>query len=348
MTSLSLIVSQTLIQNQINDKTYENAMLRCLGWTQHYIVAITFIKSFMFFILPAAVTGLLVAYFIIVNAKQAIEAKSGGQIILNFTTESTLVGLGTAVVLPILAMILPIINGLSIQLRDALDIFRNKIETVTVAFTRLESMYGLSISQLILGLILSVLGVIIYVMVPFSILTNEYTNATGYLLSIYVVCSIASCVIVKMCIPSLSTYLIELYAWVSEKVFGYNKPNRLKTIVYKNMRAHYSQNQKIGLIFIGTIAFLMLITTLTKGIAEIMIITYQRLLGSDFSVITQLIDMEVDGKEERPEYVLNKQKMTDQMKSFMETNAYVKSFAFTSFSLESILMDFRLQADNED
>jgi ABC-type lipoprotein release transport system permease subunit len=63
MIALAFLVSNTLISNLIKDKTYENAMLRTLGWNQSHIVFILSIKTILFFVLPGAVGGLMVAYF---------------------------------------------------------------------------------------------------------------------------------------------------------------------------------------------------------------------------------------------------------------------------------------------
>ena len=41
MLILALIVSHSLTSSSIEDKTYENGMLRCLGWNNKYIALIT-------------------------------------------------------------------------------------------------------------------------------------------------------------------------------------------------------------------------------------------------------------------------------------------------------------------
>jgi hypothetical protein len=48
MLILALIVSHSLISSSIEDKTYENGMLRCLGWNNKYIALITIQKTLMF------------------------------------------------------------------------------------------------------------------------------------------------------------------------------------------------------------------------------------------------------------------------------------------------------------
>jgi hypothetical protein len=58
-------------------------------------------------------------------------------IILDFNYLPLLVGLFVAYALPIISMIKPVINGISVELRDALDVFRKKTEVLDVQFTKL-------------------------------------------------------------------------------------------------------------------------------------------------------------------------------------------------------------------
>jgi ABC-type lipoprotein release transport system permease subunit len=48
MLFLGLIVINQLIDNSIKEKTYENAMLRTLGWNQSHIVLVTIMKAAIF------------------------------------------------------------------------------------------------------------------------------------------------------------------------------------------------------------------------------------------------------------------------------------------------------------
>lgn len=71
MLGLAFIVANSLITNNLEEKTYENAMLRTLGWDKSNIVLITLIKSTLFFIIPGfliAITLLYGATFVIKDA----------------------------------------------------------------------------------------------------------------------------------------------------------------------------------------------------------------------------------------------------------------------------------------
>lgn len=72
MIFLAFIVSNSLIQSSIDQKQYESAMLRILGWNKKYIVIVTILKSLLFNILPGATMGLLIASKIIMLLKDVI------------------------------------------------------------------------------------------------------------------------------------------------------------------------------------------------------------------------------------------------------------------------------------
>jgi len=72
MIFLAFIVSNSLIQTSIDQKQYESAMLRILGWNKKYIVIVTILKSLLFNILPGATMGLLIASKIIMLLKDVI------------------------------------------------------------------------------------------------------------------------------------------------------------------------------------------------------------------------------------------------------------------------------------
>jgi ABC-type lipoprotein release transport system permease subunit len=63
--ALSLQVSNSLVSKSIDEKTYENAMLRCLGWNQTHVVLIILMKTLYFNVLPGLVLGLYFCGFLV-------------------------------------------------------------------------------------------------------------------------------------------------------------------------------------------------------------------------------------------------------------------------------------------
>ena len=114
MMGLAYIVANSLIMNQIEDKTYENAMLRCLGWTKSNIVLVTIIKTTLFFIIPGYVLAIGLSYIFVGFTKDFIESSSGRDIILDYGWKPYVMGIFVAYFLPLISMISPVINGLAV------------------------------------------------------------------------------------------------------------------------------------------------------------------------------------------------------------------------------------------
>lgn len=64
MILLAFIVSNSLMTTSIEDKSYENAMLRTLGWSSKYIVFASVLKSVLMLMIPGGVLGLTCTYFL--------------------------------------------------------------------------------------------------------------------------------------------------------------------------------------------------------------------------------------------------------------------------------------------
>ena len=124
MLGLAFIVANSLITNNLEEKTYENAMLRTLGWDKSNIVLVTLIKTTIYFIIPGFCIAIILLWGSTFLIKGAIQDALKRQIILDFNLWPVLIGLLTAYALPVLSMIQPVINGLAVELRDALDVFR--------------------------------------------------------------------------------------------------------------------------------------------------------------------------------------------------------------------------------
>lgn len=126
MVMLAFQVSQSLISNLVKNKTYENAMLRCLGWKQNHIVLITIQKVALFLVIPGLVVGVFFAFSFTYAVKLFLEQQTKRELVFEFKLQAYLIAVFVAWVLPLLSMIVPVFNSLAIELRDALDLFRDK------------------------------------------------------------------------------------------------------------------------------------------------------------------------------------------------------------------------------
>lgn len=105
MIFLAYIVSKSLIQTSVEQKEYESAMLRILGWNKKYIVIVTILKSTLFTIIPGATVGLLIAQRITLLLKDVIYENALIKLDLSFDTNAILVGIACALLLPLVSMI---------------------------------------------------------------------------------------------------------------------------------------------------------------------------------------------------------------------------------------------------
>lgn len=161
-------------------------MLRILGWNKKYIVIVTIIKSTLFNIIPGAIIGLKISSWITSELKVVILEKAKIDLDLEFNYEAVIVGLLCAFLLPILSMIQPLMKASNVELRDALDIYRRKANDVTVQFTKLESKFGLSFNQLVMGILFTSYGVIAFVLIPNALIVqNSSGKAFFWLMSIF-------------------------------------------------------------------------------------------------------------------------------------------------------------------
>jgi ABC-type lipoprotein release transport system permease subunit len=138
MMGLAYIVIRSLITNQIQEREYDNAMLRTLGWNKSHIVFQTGIKIVIMFVIPGFIVGMGMSIGTTYAMGDILKYMTKTTVVFKFGLSSVWVGLAVAILLPIVSLIRPMMQSLTIQLRDSLDIFRNKVETFTVVFTKIQ------------------------------------------------------------------------------------------------------------------------------------------------------------------------------------------------------------------
>lgn len=74
--------------------------------------------------------------------------------------------------IPLISNISPIRSAIGTSLRDALDIFRKKVDDFTLQMTKLHN-FGISPIQMLLGSIFTAFGFVVYYFIPMSILTKN-------------------------------------------------------------------------------------------------------------------------------------------------------------------------------
>ena len=161
-------------------------MLRILGWNNKYIIIVTVLKSLFYHIIPGATIGLTIASTITYQLRSVIREHAKINLELEFDFNAMMAGILCALLLPLVSMIEPLFKASKEELRDALDVYRRKADDVSVQFTKLESMYGLSVSQLIIGVLFTSYGVIAFVLIPTALILEKSSGkAFFWLMTIF-------------------------------------------------------------------------------------------------------------------------------------------------------------------
>jgi hypothetical protein len=246
MLFLTYLVIRTLIETDINDSVYEHAMLRTLGWQQSYTKCIIVINNLMYTALPGSLAGTSLALLMILAFKMAISAFEGFDVEVTLSYLTLFIGILAAFTLSCISMVFPIINSISLELRDALDIFRTKIDTVSVSFTKIQSQYGLSLNQAIVGFLLSAIGIALYVIVPYSMILGNKTGALGTLFGMFVFLKIGTSIIGCLFVHKVSLLFLGMFMPSKDKMFY---------LLQKQLDTNKRRNMMIGLTFITIISF---------------------------------------------------------------------------------------------
>lgn len=104
----AFIVCKSLISNVMSEKTFENAMLRTLGWKRENISIIAVQKIFVLYSIPGAAFALLLAYYACSSLKVILSNINDRPVIFKFEPLAIVLGLVVAFILPIVSLIHPL------------------------------------------------------------------------------------------------------------------------------------------------------------------------------------------------------------------------------------------------
>lgn len=140
MVFLSVILNHSLVQSDVDERRYEFAMLRTLGYRSKQLVSLLCLQTGVFSI-PAFALGFSVMLMLLVAIKVAIYQlmKFPIETYVDFYTIAMALTLG--LVIPQLSNLSPIRAVLGTSLRDALDVNRRgKPDQLSLSMTKLKDM----------------------------------------------------------------------------------------------------------------------------------------------------------------------------------------------------------------
>ena len=270
------IVIYSMIMTDVEERTYEFAMLRCLGFKSSSLITLITVQSLLYAI-PATALGFVLLYIF----------NSGAQLLLYmyfeisiqvYLQDSTFVlGFAIGVILPLMANILPIKQAMNHSLRDSLDRSRQGIDEVEVQCVRLENK-GVNYSQVSLGLAILLVSYLTLVYIPqaFADVLFEVAYFRVNLLFLCVMVGIIFCS--SGFAPTISKLYLNL-------VFLFMPRDRLlKPLVIKNLENHGQKNMKANLMYCFTITFLVYLSTNFMSTQKYLSQMADILFGADINI----------------------------------------------------------------
>lgn len=176
---LDFIVIYTIMLSDVDERTYDFAMLRCLGFKNSSLVVLLLMQALLYSI-PATCIGFLLLEIFTSAAQIWLYQFAEISLTVSFSASTYWLGFGTGIGVPLLSNILPIRKALGTTLRDALDKSRASVNEQEVQVVRLEKM-GVNKSQVGVGLAFLFVSFITLFMIPLRTFNVEMGKVYGWL-----------------------------------------------------------------------------------------------------------------------------------------------------------------------
>jgi hypothetical protein len=195
---------------------------------------------------------------------------------IDFYTVVVAVSLG--LVVPQLTNMGPIRDLLASTLRDSLDTTRKgKPDELSLTMTKIKEL-GLSPMQLVIGIVFTVVGFVVYYFVPLSIVNNQQNVLFMVLLMLLFGMIMGMIFIGSLLIPTLEGFFLSVILFIRRK------DQLLRPIVKKNLEAHATRNHKSSLMFMTTITFLIFCGTGTSQVEYLVLSLTSAIANADIAL----------------------------------------------------------------
>lgn len=246
---LAAMLIYSLLIADINEKTFEYGMLRALGLQNRSLIIILTIQA-LFYALPGIIIGILMAFLAFLPLADLLA--SFGSLPADYSIDqyALLISILLGLFLPILANIMPIQRVLSRTLRDALDLFSTG-ESTEVSFIRLNSStIRFSGPQTSASILMTIIGFVVYYVVPYSFMTLQTSLFLG-IMNWILLGMVFGCIVLSTTIqPHLERAVVFLTMWGQERA-------KLGDLVKKALSGHRVRNRKTALMFTISLSFVI-------------------------------------------------------------------------------------------
>ena len=145
-------------------------------------------------------------------------------------------------------------NALNKNVHDAINVQRSKAKAVVITVER-SSAHQYSVRLLLVGLLLTVAGIVIYYGLPSALLAND----VALLFNIFLVLLAGMMIGLVLLALNLQPLLESFLVWLLFKLFFFES-RALPAIVWKNLQAHRSRNRKTAITYAVALGFIIFLS----------------------------------------------------------------------------------------
>eukprot|EP00698_Gefionella_okellyi_P021275 TRINITY_DN6854_c0_g1_i3.p1 TRINITY_DN6854_c0_g1~~TRINITY_DN6854_c0_g1_i3.p1 ORF type:complete len:1058 (+),score=247.33 TRINITY_DN6854_c0_g1_i3:1039-4212(+) len=281
---LGCVLIYSLQVGDVQEKTYEYGMLRALG-LQHTALILLLVFQAVAYCVP----GIAGAYVVlaVLNVVVAVVFAAIAVIPIDFGIApiALYVGLGIGIAMPLASNIIPIRRALSKTLRDSLDVYHQANDDVSISVRSLER-YGLSPAVTAFAITLTVIGFLVYYIVPMAFTYGDMSTFFLVLILVLLGMVFGFSLLAQVVQPVVERLMLGVMMHGAEK--------RLKGLVVKHLHAHRSRNRKTAVMFTTAIAFIIFAGCTFSLQANSIGATLQQSLGADVVFRAVSIDTPLD------------------------------------------------------
>jgi len=319
LVGLGCYLIYSLLLSDVESKVYESGMLRALGMQQKTLIALLSLQSLLFSI-PGLSVGLFVAFLVWQPIRWALVHFMATPTPIMLNTTPILVGVSVGLLMPLLALIGPVMKSLSKTLRDSLDLYHSSTNDTLVVVTKLENL-GLSPGQTWGAVLMVIFGFVVYYLAPLSFIFLNLPLFFTIFVAVLAGMLIGLCLLAMLFHTRVQLLVMHCIMWFSDA-------RKLKPLVRKNLHGHGPRNMKTAILFTTCVAFIIFAGSIFQLQTNNITATIQITVGSDLVVATFSSNPANKIDEQGLSQYLDKMKATP--------NSPILEYGFSTFSLNDL------------
>jgi len=248
LAAISSYLIYSLLMISFDTRMFEMGIFRVIGIRKYALCLLVFVQALLF-VLPALIIGIGTSFLYLWIISNIFDNRlqfsfrpvpSGGAFIW---------AICVGFIVPLLAALIPMFNVLDKSLSESIDMEHSKSQGVHITIEYATNKTNWSL--VVFGLIIIAFGLLVYYMLPLSILLMDYQ----LMLWIFIIVLLAMFIGLIMIAMNIH-HLIELFIIY---IILFLETAYMKMVIAKNLIAHRIRNQRTGTTFSVVIGFLMFV-----------------------------------------------------------------------------------------